>query len=184
MSETKPFTIERQLVMDAYLRVKANRGGAGVDEMSLEEFDKNYKNYLYKIWNKMSSGSYMPPPVMLVEIDKKDGGKRPLGIPTVADRIAQAVVVGLLEKELEPVFHEDSYGYRPGKSAIQALEKMKVRCWKYNWVIDLDIRSFFDNIPHDLLMKAVRKHTDCRWMQLYIERWLVAPLQKADGTIH
>ena len=164
MSEAKPFTIERQLVMDAYLKVKANRGSAGVDEMSLEEFDKNYKNYLYKIWNKMSSGSYMPPPVMLVEIPKKDGGIRPLGIPTVADRIAQTVVAGLLEMELEGVFHESSFGYRPGKSQIQALEKAKVNCWKYNWVVDVDINGFFDNLPHDLLMKAVRKHIDCKWM--------------------
>jgi RNA-directed DNA polymerase len=177
MSKAKPFTIERQLVMDAYLRVKANGGSAGVDEMSLEEFDKDYKNYLYKIWNKMSSGSYMPPPVMLVEIPKKDGGVRPLGVPTVADRIAQTVVAGLLEKKLEGVFHEDSFGYRPGKSQIQALEKAKVRCWKYNWVVDVDIKGFFDNLPHDLLMKAVRKHISCKWMLLYIERWLVAPLQ-------
>lgn len=184
MSEAKPFTIERQLVMDAYLKVKANRGSAGVDEMSLEEFDKNYKNYLYKIWNKMSSGSYMPPPVMLVEIPKKDGGIRPLGVPTVADRIAQTVVAGLLEMELEGVFHENSFGYRPGKSQIQALAKAKVNCWKYNWVVDVDIKGFFDNLPHDLLMKAVRKHIDCKWMLLYIERWLVAPLQKTDGTIH
>jgi RNA-directed DNA polymerase len=183
MSETKPFTIERQLVMNAYLKVKANRGSAGVDEMSIAEFDKDCKNHLYKIWNKMSSGSYMPPPVMLVEIDKKDGGKRPLGIPTVADRIAQTVVAGLLEKEVEPVFHEDSYGYRPGKSAIQAIAKARTRCWKYNWVVDLDIKGFFNNIPHDLLMKAVEKHTDCKWMLLYIRRWLVAPLQMKDGTI-
>lgn len=183
MSETKPFTIERQLVMDAYLKVKANKGSAGVDEMSIAEFDKDYKNHLYKIWNKMSSGSYMPPPVMLVEIDKKDGGKRPLGIPTVADRIAQTVAAGLLEKELEPVFHEDSYGYRPGKSAIQALEKARTRCWEHDWVVDLDIKGFFNNIAHDLLIKAVEKHTDCKWMLLYIRRWLVAPLQNRDGTI-
>lgn len=183
MSETKPFQIERQLVMNAYLRVKANKGVAGVDEMSLEKFEEDYKNHLYKIWNKMSSGSYMPPPVMLVEIPKKDGGKRPLGIPTVADRIAQAVVAGLLEKEVEPIFHEDSYGYRPGKSAAQAIAKARTRCWTYEWVVDLDIKGFFDNIPHDLLMKAVEKHTDCKWMLLYIRRWLVAPLQLADGTI-
>lgn len=184
MSETKPFQIERQLVMDAYLRIQANRGSGGVDGMSLESFDKDYKNHLYKIWNKMSSGSYMPPPVRLVEIPKKGGGIRPLGVPTVADRIAQTVVAGLLEKDVDPMFHENSYGYRPGKSAHQALAKARTRCWKYAWVIDLDIRSFFDNLPHDLLMKAVKKHTDCKWMILYIERWLVAPLQKSDGTIH
>lgn len=183
MSGAKPFTIEKQLVMDAYLRVKANKGVAGVDEMSLQKFDEDLRNHLYKIWNKMSSGSYIPPPVMLVEIPKKGGGKRPLGIPTVADRIAQAVVAGLFEKEVEPIFHEDSYGYRPGKSAAQAIEKARQRCWKYDWVVDLDIKGFFDNIPHDLLMKAVEKHTGCKWMLLYIRRWLVAPLQLEDGTI-
>lgn len=183
MSGAKPFTIERQLVMDAYLRVKANKGSAGADEMSLEKFEENYKNHLYKIWNKMSSGSYMPPPVMLVEIPKKGGGKRPLGIPTVADRIAQTVVAELLEKELEPIFHENSYGYRPGKSQHQALAKARERCWRYAWVMDLDIKGFFDNIPHDLLMKAVKKHCKTKWMLLYIERWLVAPLQREDGTI-
>jgi len=183
MSETKPFTIERQLVMEAYLRVKANSGVGGVDEISLMKFAANYKTYLYKLWNQMSSGSYMPSPVKLVEIPKKGGGIRPLGIPTIVDRIAQTVVTGLLEKELEPVFHDDSFVYRPGKSAHQALGKTKSRCWKYDWVIDLDIRQFFDNLPHDLLMKAVRKHINCKWMLLYIERWLVAPIQKADGTI-
>lgn len=130
MSKTKPFTIERQLVMEAYLRVRANKGSGGVDEMSLEMFGNDYKNQLYKIWNQMSSGSYMPPPVLLVEIPKKDGGKRPLGIPTVADRIAQTVVAGLMETKLDPLFDEDSYGYRFKKSAIQALEQTRVWCWK------------------------------------------------------
>lgn len=183
MSETKPFRIERRWVMEAYGRVEANRGVGGVDGVSLAEFEKDWQNHLYRLWNRMSSGSYMPPPVKLVEIPKKNGGIRPLGIPTVADRIAQTVVAGLLEKAVEPVFHEDSYGYRPRKSAIQALEKTRERCWKYDWVLDMDIRSFFDNLPHDLLMRAVRKHTDCKWVLLYIERWLVAPLQKEDGTI-
>lgn len=184
MSETKPFTIEKQRVMDAYSRVKANKGSGGVDEMGLDEFAKDYKKHLYRIWNCMSSGSYMPPPVKLVEIPKKEAGKfRSLGIPTVSDRIAQTVVAVLLEKELEPVFHADSFGYRPGRSQIQALNKTRKRCWKYDWVIDLDIKGFFDNISHELLMKAVRKHTDCKWMVLYIERWLVAPVQKVDGTI-
>jgi RNA-directed DNA polymerase len=183
MSETKPFRIEKRSVMEAYGRVAANKGAGGVDGVSLAEFEKDWQNHLYRLWNRMSSGSYMPPPVKLVEIPKKGGGVRPLGIPTVSDRIAQAVVAGLLEKAVELVFHEDSYGYRPGKSAIQALEKTRVRCWKYDWVVDLDIRSFFDNLPHDLLMKAVRKHMDCKWALLYIERWLVAPLQKEDGMI-
>ena len=183
MSKTKPFTIERQRLMDAYLRVRANKGRGGVDEISLGEFDKNYKNYLYKIWNQMSSGSYMPPPVLLVEIPKKDGSKRPLGIPTVADRIAQTVVAELLELELDPMFDEDSYGYRFNKSAIQALNQTRIRCWKYDWVVDVDIKGFFDNLSHELLMKAVMKHISCRWVLLYIERWLKAPVQLTDGTL-
>jgi len=183
MSGTKPFSISKQSVYDAYLKVLSNKGSGGVDGISLNEFDKDYKNHLYKLWNKMSSGSYIPPPVKLMEIPKKEGGLRPLGIPTIADRIGQTVVKELLEPVLEPLFHEDSYGYRKGKSAIDAIAKAKERCWKQNWVIDLDIKGFFDNIPHDLLMKAVRKHCDCKWMLLYIERWLVAPLQLEDGTI-
>jgi len=183
MNETKPFSINRQWVMNAYLKVRSNRGSGGVDGVSLKAFGEDYKKNLYRLWNQMSSGSYIPPPVKLMEIAKKDGGIRPLGIPTVADRIGQTVVKELLEVVLEPVFHEDSYGYRPGKSAIEAVAKAKERCWRYGWVIDLDIKGFFDNIPHDLLMKAVRKHCDCKWMLLYIERWLVAPLQKQDGEI-
>jgi len=169
--------------MEAYDRVNSNGGVGGVDGVSLAEFEKDWQRHLYRLWNRMSSGSYMPPPVKLVEIPKKGGGVRPLGIPTIADRVAQTVVAELLEKEVDRVFHEDSYGYRPGKSAIQALGKARERCWKYDWVIDLDIRSFFDNLPHDLLMKAVRKHLDCKWVLLYIERWLVASLQREDGTI-
>lgn len=169
--------------MVAYWKVKSNRGGAGVDEESLLDFEKNLKANLYRIWNRMSSGSYMPPAVKQVEIPKKGGGKRPLGIPTVSDRIAQTVVKDMLEPVLEPVFHEDSYGYRPGRSAHDALAVARKRCWWYDWVLDIDIKGFFDNIPHDLLMKAVRRHTQCRWVLLYIERWLVAPLRKADGTV-
>ncbi len=183
MNEAKPFTIQRQQVMEAYLKVKANKGGAGVDAMSMEEFDKDTRKHLYRIWNRMSSGSYIPPAVKLVEIEKKGGGKRPLGIPTIADRIAQTVVAKLLAEQLDAIFHADSYGYRPGKSAIQALGKARQRCWKWDWVVDLDIRSFFDTLLHDLLMKAVRKHIDCKWALLYIERWLKAPVQLADGTI-
>lgn len=183
MSKTKPFSISRRLVMVAYQKVKSNRGSAGVDEVSMNEFDKDYRNYLYKLWNKMSSGSYMPAPVKLVEIPKKGGGLRPLGIPTIQDRIAQTVVRGLLEPTLEPLFLNESYGYRPGKSAAQAVEKAKRNCWKQSWVVDLDIKGFFDNIPHDLLMKAVRRHCDTKWILLYIERWLVAPLRLNDGTL-
>jgi len=183
MSKAKPFSISKRWVHAAYQKVKSNKGSAGVDGISMSEFDKDYKNHLYKLWNKMSSGSYMPPAIKSMEIPKKGGGLRPLGIPTIADRIVQTVVRGLLEPELEPMFHKDSYGYRPGKSAIQAVTAARERCWKYDWVIDLDIKGFFDNIPHDLLMKAVRKHCDCKWMLLYIERWLVAPMQQADRTI-
>lgn len=183
MSGAKPFSISRWQVMDAYQKVKSNGGSAGVNAMSLEEFAKDEKKLLYKLWNQMSSGSYMPPAVKLVEIEKKGGGKRPLGIPTVGDRIAQTVVRDVLEPIIDPLFHEDSYGYRPNKSALQAIGVARKRCWWYNWVVDVDIKSFFDNIPHDLLMKAVRKHTDNRWVLLYIERWLTAPLEHSDGTI-
>lgn len=183
MSETKSFSISRRLVMMAYSKVSSNKGAGGVDGMSLEMFHADYKDHLYKLWNQMSSGSYMPPPVKLTEIPKKGGGLRPLGIPTIADRIAQTVVRGLLEPALELIFHKDSYGYRPGKSALEAVSKVKERCWRLNWVIDLDIKEYFESIPHGLLMKAVKRHCQTRWMLLYIERWLKAPLQKADGTI-
>jgi RNA-directed DNA polymerase len=183
MIKTKPFSISRAIVQKAYLRVKENRGSAGIDKLSLEEFEKDSRNHLYRLWNRMSSGSYMPSPGLLVEIPKKGGGKRPLGIPTVTDRIAQTVVTLLLEPELEPIFHEDSYGYRPGRSAIDAVGKARQRCWRYDWVLDLDIKGFFDNLPHDLLMKALRKHTNCKWMLLYIERWLTAPVQQTEGTL-
>jgi len=183
MSKTKRFSISRRLVSLAYQKVRSNKGAGGVDGVSMETFGESYKDHLYKLWNRMSSGSYLPPAVRLMEIPKKGGGLRPLGIPTIADRIGQTVVRGLLEPSLELIFHKDSYGYRPGKSAVEALSRARERCWKLNWVLDIDIRGYFDNIPHDLLMKAVRKHCQVRWMLLYIERWLKAPLQKADGTI-
>jgi RNA-directed DNA polymerase len=176
MSETKPFSISRRLISMAYQKVRSNKGAGGVDGVSLGEFDTGYKDHLYKLWNRMSSGSYMPPPVKLKEIPKKGGGLRPLGIPTIADRVGQTVVRGLLEPALELIFHKDSYGYRPGKSAINALSQARERCWKLNWVVDLDITGYFDNIPHELLMKAVRRHCQERWMLLYIERWLKVPL--------
>lgn len=183
MSETKPFSISRRLVSLSYQKVRSNRGAGGVDGVSLEKFHAGYKDHLYRLWNRMSSGSYIPPPVRLKEIPKKGGGLRPLGIPTVADRIVQTVVRGLLEPSLELIFHKDSYGYRPGKSAIEALLCVRERCWKLNWVVDIDIKGYFDNIPHDLLMKAVRRHCQVRWMLLYIERWLKAPMQRTDGTL-
>lgn len=183
MDKAKSWSIPKRWVWDAYERVKANRGAAGVDDQSIEEFEADLKNNLYKLWNRMSSGSYFPPPVKRVLIEKRDGGKRPLGIPTVSDRIAQAVVKGYLEPELEKHFHPDSYGYRPGKSALDAVGVARKRCWRYDWALDLDIRAFFDSISHELLLRAVRKHTDCAWVLLYIERWLKAPVQLEDGTL-
>jgi group II intron reverse transcriptase/maturase len=183
MPEAKPFVIPKQLVWEAYQRVKANRGGAGVDGESLEAFEKDLKGNLYRIWNRMSSGSYFPPPVRLVEIPKESGGTRPLGIPTVGDRVAQTVVKMVLEPQVEPVFHPDSYGYRPGRSALQAVEVARKRCWETDWVIDLDIKAFFDNLDHELVERAVAHHTDLPWVQLYVARWLRAPLQRPDGTL-
>ena len=183
MSEAKPFEISKQLVWKAYQRVKANRGAAGVDGESLKAFEQDLKNNLYKVWNRMSSGSYIPPPVRLVEIPKDNGGTRPLGIPTVADRVAQTVVKMVFEPLVEPVFHEDSYGYRPGKSAIDAVSVARRRCWKSDWVIDVDIKGFFDSIPHDLVERAVVRHTDQPWVRLYVGRWLRAPVQRPDGTV-
>lgn len=183
MIEARPFEISRRSVWEAYLKVKANQGAAGIDQQSIEAFEKDLKGNLYKIWNRMSSGSYFPPPVRLVEIPKKKGGTRPLGIPTVADRIAQTVVKDYLEPMVEPKFHPDSYGYRPGRSALDAVGTARQRCWQQQWVIDLDIRGFFDNLPHELVMKAVRFHTTLRWIHLYIERWLGAPVQLGDGTL-
>ncbi len=183
MSQAKSFDISKKVVWEAYQRVKANQGAAGVDSESLEEFERDLKNNLYKIWNRMSSGTYFPPPVRSVAIPKKDGGERRLGIPTVGDRIAQAVARMYLEPKVEPQFHPDSYGYRAGKSAHQALATTRKRCWQNDWVIDLDIRGFFDNLDHELVLRAVRKYTDCRWILLYIGRWLKAPLQLDDGTL-
>lgn len=183
MSKTKPFSITKEVVWEAYKKVKSNKGSAGVDDVTIEEFDKDLKNNLYKIWNRMSSGSYFPPPVKLVEIGKRDGGVRPLGIPTVGDRVAQMAVKIMLEPSIEPHFHPDSYGYRPGKSALDAVAKARERCWRYNWVLDVDIKGFFDNLRHDLLMRALQKHTDNKWVLLYIGRWLTAPMQISNGEI-
>jgi len=183
LSKTKPFSISKQMVWEAYLRVKANKGAAGVDDVSITKFEEKLKDNLYKLWNRMSSGSSMPPAVKAVSIPKATGWERVLGIPTVADRIAQMVVTMCLEPTVDPLFHADSYGYRPGKSALVAVETARQRCWRRDRVIDLDIKGFFDNLDHELMMRAVRKHTDCRWVLLYIERWLKAPLQRPDGTL-
>jgi RNA-directed DNA polymerase len=183
MDKTKSYEISKHEVLKAFKRVKANKGAAGIDDESLETFEANLKNNLYKIWNRMSSGSYFPPPVKAVEIPKKSGGKRVLGVPTVADRVAQMVAKIYFEPTVEPYFHPDSYGYRPGKSAADALAVTRQRCWKYNWVLEFDIKGLFDNIDHELLMKAVRKHTDNPWVILYIQRWLNTPFQMPDGTV-
>lgn len=183
MPEAKPYDIPKQLVWDAYQRVKANRGAAGVDGESLAMFEKDLKDNLYKVWNRMSSGSYFPPPVRLVEIPKDNGGTRPLGIPTVGDRVAQTVVKMVLEPLVEPVFHPDSYGYRPGRSALDAVAVARKRCWDADWIIDLDIKGFFDALVHELVERSVAHHTDNPWIRLYIARWLRAPVQKPDGTV-
>jgi RNA-directed DNA polymerase len=183
VDKAKPFDIPKRLVWEAYKRVKANRGAAGVDDQSIAAFEEDLANNLYKLWNRLSSGSYFPPPVKRVEIKKRGGGTRVLGVPTVADRIAQAVVKAYLEPVVEPHFHPDSYGYRPGKSALDAVGVARQRCWRHNWVLNLDLQAFFDTMPHDLVLRAVRKHTDCRWVLLYIERWLKAPVQLGDGTL-
>lgn len=184
MSTAKPFVISKTTIWEAYKRVKANQGAAGVDGTSIEEFEKSLKGNLYKLWNRMSSGSYFPPPVRMVEIPKRGGqGVRVLGVPTVADRIAQTVVTMSLEPEVEPIFHADSYGYRPGRSALQAVGVCRARCWRKAWVVDLDIRAFFDTLDHALVLKAVRHHTDEKWIVLYVERWLKAPLRRQDGTL-
>ena len=174
--KVKPYTITREAVWEAYKKVKANRGSAGIDGQTITDFEIDLKNNLYRIWNRMSSGSYIPPAVLKVEIPKASGsGKRPLGIPTVSDRIAQMVVKQQIESKIDPIFHYNSYGYRPGKSAHQAVGAARMRCWHYDWVIDLDIKGFFDTIDHELLLSAVRKHVNEAWCLLYIERWLRAP---------
>jgi RNA-directed DNA polymerase len=182
MTTAKPYVIDKGEVWAAWQQVKGNRGAAGIDRESIAAFEAKLKDNLYKLWNRMSSGSYFPPPVRKVEIPKGDGRMRTLGVPTVADRIAQTVVKRYLEPRIEPIFHPDSYGYRPGRSALDAVGMCQQRCWKQDWVIDLDIAAFFDTLDHELLLNAVRKQTDLTWVLLYIERWLVAPLQAEDGT--
>lgn len=179
----KPFGIPKRAVWEAYEKVKANKGAPGVDTVSVAEFEKDLKNNLYKIWNRMSSGTYFPPPVRAVEIPKTGGGVRVLGVPTVEDRIAQTVAARVIEAKVEPIFHPDSYGYRPGRSPGDAAAACRTRCWRTDWVIDLDIRKFFDTVPWDLLLKAVVAHADQPWVLLYVKRWLEAPLQLPDGTL-
>jgi RNA-directed DNA polymerase len=183
-SQVKPFDIPKQMVWEAYRRVAANEGAPGVDGQTLDEFEDDLKNNLFKIWNRMSSGSYFPPPVRAVEIPKPHGGGvRLLGVPTVADRVAQTVVAMYLGERAEPRFHPDSYGYRPKKAAFDAVGVCRQRCWKRDWVIDLDVEKFFDSVPWDLIVKAVEAVTTTPWVLLYVKRWLAAPLQRPDGTL-
>ena len=182
--KVKSFEIPKRLVYEAWEKVRANKGAPGVDAVSIAGFASDERNNLYKLWNRMSSGSYMPGPVRAVEIPKDHGaGVRTLGVPNTADRVAQTAAAMLLEDRLEPIFHPDSYGYRPGRSAHDALAVARKRCWRQDWILDLDIRAFFDSVPHDLLLNAVAHHTDERWVLLYIERWLKAPMQMPDGTL-
>jgi len=181
--KVKPFDIPKQMVWEAYQRVKANKGAAGVDGQSVEQFEQDLKDNLYRLWNRMSSGSYFPPPVKAVEIPKASGGVRILGVPTVADRIAQTVVAMYLERLVEPIFHPDSYGYRPGRSALDAVARCRERCWRNDWLIDLDVRAFFDSVDHSLMLKAVARHTGAKWVLLYVARWLKAPMRQPDGTL-
>lgn len=183
MEETKPFKISKQAVKIAFDRVKANKGTYGIDEQSITDFEINLRDNLYKIWNRMSSGTYFPKPVKAVAIPKKNGGTRILGIPTVEDRVAQMVAKIYFEPNVEEIFHEDSYGYRPNKSAIQAVGVLRERCWRKDWVVDFDIKGLFDNIRHDYLIEMVKRHTKEQWIILYIERWLKTPFKMQDGTI-
>ena len=182
-NETKSIPISRSMVWEAYKKVRANKGGAGVDAVSMEDFDANRSTHLYKLWNRMASGSYFPPPVKEVEIDKKNGGIRKLGIPTISDRVGQMVVKDFIEPRLEKVFSPNSYSYRPGKNAHQALESVRRNSWKTDWVIDLDIKGFFDNIDHHKLMLAVEKHVPEKWICLYIKRWLKMPVLTKSGEL-
>jgi RNA-directed DNA polymerase len=183
-SPGKPFEISKRAVWEAWEKVKANRGAPGVVGMTLEEFESDLKDNLYKIWNRMSSGSYFPPPVRAVEIPKPHGGgTRILGVPAVGDRVAQTVVAGVLETRAEPLFHPDSYGYRPRRGALDAVASCRQRCWKTDWVIDLDIQKFFDSVPWELVVKAVEAVCDLPWVLLYIRRWLAAPLMLPDGSV-
>jgi group II intron reverse transcriptase/maturase len=180
-SETKSVPISRQMIWEAYKKVRSNEGGAGIDQISMANYEANRSKYLYQLWNRMASGSYFPPAVKEVEIPKPDGNKRSLGIPTISDRIGQMVVKEYLETRFEKLFSANSYGYRPGKNAHMALSKVRENCRRYDWAIDLDIKGFFDNIDHCKLLQALEKHVPERWCLMYIKRWLTAPIQKVNG---
>lgn len=179
-SKSQPIT--KQMVWFAWLQVKENDGSGGIDNQSIASYEANLANNLYKLWNRMTSGSYFPSSIKRIYIPK-EGGKRPLGLPTIEDKIAQTVVTNYLEPLLEKHFHQDSYGFRPNKSAHQALSTLRERCHKMDWVVDIDIEKFFEEVDHDLLMKAVEKHTSQKWVLMYIKRWLKAPIQDKEVTI-
>ena len=181
-ASAKPFDISKSEVWEAWVKVKGNKGASGVDGVSIEAFEKDLKNNLYKVWNRMASGTYFPPDVKAVAIPKARGGTRILGVPTVADRVAQTVVAAHLMERVEPLFHPDSYGYRPGRSALDAVASCRRRCWKYDWVVEFDIRRFFDTVPWDKVVAAVEAHTDAGWVVLYVKRWLAAGLRLPDGS--
>ena len=180
---TKSLLVSKWMVYDSYLKVVDKDGGAGIDKQSIEMFNENMRGNLYKIWNRMTSGSYFPPPVRTVFIPKKQGGERPLGIPTVSDRIAQGVVKDYLEPSLEMVFHNSSFGYRPKRSAHDALAQCQQNCIRYAWVLDEDIKGFFDNISYSILLELLQKHTQEKWVLMYVERWLKAGVEQKDGSI-
>ncbi|MEG1254881.1 reverse transcriptase domain-containing protein [Clostridium sp.] len=184
MKEGKSFVISKHQVFKAYKCVRANKGAGGIDGIEFETYERNLKNNLYKLWNRMSSGAYFPKAVKGVEIPKKDGKKRLLGIPTIEDRIAQMVVRMEFEPAIEEIFCDDSYGYRPNRSAIDAIGIIRKRCWEKPWFLEFDIKGLFDNIDHELLMKAVKKHTDNKWVILYIERFINAPILMPNGEVH
>ena len=181
--KTKSLPITKEMVWEAYLEVKRKGKSAGVDDLSMSQYDLQRQRHLYKIWNRLASGSYFPPPVLQVEIPKKDGSVRQLGIPTISDRVAQTVIKNQIEERLEKIFHRQSYGYRPKRSAHQALDQVRKNCWEHHWVIDLDIKNFFEEIDHEKLLKALGKHVEEKWVLRYIERWLKAPLQSRKGEI-
>lgn len=183
MERTKPFKISKQAVKIAFDRVKANKGTYGIDEQTITDFEANLKDNLYKIWNRMSSGTYFPKPVKAVAIPKKNGGTRILGIPTVEDRVAQMVAKMYFEPGVEKIFYNNSYGYRPNRSAIQAVGVLRERCWRKDWVVDFDIKGLFDNIRHDYLLEMVKRHTKEQWIILYTERWLKTPFKMHNGEI-
>ena len=180
---SKPFEISKQVVVTAWEKVKDKNGAPGIDGVTVEQFAQDRKNNLYKLWNRMSSGSYFPAPARMVEIPKDGGrGTRVLGVPCVVDRVAQTVAVAYLEPLVEPVFHPDSYGYRPGRSPLDAVATCRARCFTHGWVLELDIEGFFDNLDHDLILTAVAHHTSEKWILMYVQRWLAAPLALPDGT--